>query len=46
MNFAEKMIELRKQQNLSQQDLADRLGVSRQAISRWETGPSNPWPTA
>lgn len=42
MNFAEKMIELRKQQNLSQQDLADRLGVSRQAISRWETGAVQP----
>ena len=42
MNFAEKMIELRKQQNLPQQDLADRLGVSRQAISRWETGAVQP----
>ena len=40
MSLAKKMIELRKQQNLSQQDLADRLGVSRQAISRWETGGS------
>ena len=42
MSFVEKMIELRKQQNLSQQDLADRLGVSRQAISRWETGAVQP----
>lgn len=42
MRFAEKMIELRRQQNLSQQDLADRLGVSRQAISRWETGATQP----
>lgn len=42
MGFAKKMIELRKQQNLSQQDLADRLGVSRQAISRWETGAVQP----
>ena len=42
MSFAEKMIELRKQQGLSQQDLADRLGVSRQAISRWETGAVQP----
>lgn len=41
MSFAKKMIELRKQQDLSQQDLADRLGVSRQAISRWETGVSH-----
>lgn len=37
MSLAKKMIELRKQNGLSQQDLADRLGVSRQAISRWET---------
>ena len=42
MSLAKKMIELRKQQNLSQQDLADRLGVSRQAISRWETGAVQP----
>ena len=30
------------QNGLSQQDLADRLGVSRQAISRWETGAVQP----
>lgn len=42
MSLAKKMIELRKQQGLSQQDLADRLGVSRQAISRWETGAVQP----
>lgn len=42
MSFTKKMIELRKQQDLSQQDLADRLGVSRQAISRWETGAVQP----
>lgn len=42
MSLAKKMIELRKQQDLSQQDLADRLGVSRQAISRWETGAVQP----
>ena len=42
MSFVKKMIELRKQNGLSQQDLADRLGVSRQAISRWETGAVQP----
>lgn len=42
MSLAKKMIELRKQNSLSQQDLADRLGVSRQAISRWETGAVQP----
>ena len=42
MSLAKKMIELRKQNGLSQQGLADRLGVSRQAISRWETGAVQP----
>ena len=42
MSHAKKMIDLRKQNGLSQQDLADRLGVSRQAISRWETGAVQP----
>ena len=42
MSLAKKMIELRKQNGLSQQDLADRLGVSRQSISRWETGAVQP----
>lgn len=42
MSLVKKMIELRKQNGLSQQDLADRLGVSRQAISRWETGAVQP----
>ena len=42
MSLAKKMIELRKQNGLSQQDLADRLGVSRQALSRWETGAVQP----
>lgn len=42
MSLAKKMIELRKQNGLSQQDLADRLRVSRQAISRWETGAVQP----
>lgn len=37
MNISEKLLTLRKQHNLSQEDLAEKLGVSRQAISRWET---------
>ena len=34
--------ELRKARKLSQEELADRLGVSRQAISRWELGATLP----
>lgn len=42
MNLAEKIYELRTKQNLSQGDLADLLEVSRQSISKWETGSSVP----
>lgn len=36
MTFGEKIQQLRKEQNLSQEDLAEQLGVSRQAVSKWE----------
>lgn len=42
MNFGEKLIQLRKSKGLSQEDLADSLGVSRQAVSRWEQGSTYP----
>jgi len=42
MNLAEKIYELRTKQNLSQGDLADLLEVSRQSVSKWETGTSVP----
>lgn len=38
MNFAERLKEIRKSQNLSQEQLAEKIGVSRQAITKWETG--------
>lgn len=42
MRFGEKLPKLRKDNNLSQEQLADRLGVSRQAVSKWESGNSYP----
>ncbi len=36
MTFGEKLLQLRKRKGLSQEELAGRLNVSRQAISRWE----------
>lgn len=40
--FQDNLIELRKMHNLSQEELAERLRVSRQTISKYETGESLP----
>lgn len=42
MTLAEKIISLRTENNLSQGDLAEKMGVSRQSVSKWETGASTP----
>ena len=42
MEFNNKLYELRKQKGLSQEELAHRLNVSRQTISKWEIGDSAP----
>ncbi len=42
MTMADKLGELRKEKGLSQLQLAEMLGVSRQAISRWEMGTAAP----
>ena len=42
MDIAEKIIKLRKESGWSQEDLAEKLYVSRQAISRWENGTALP----
>ena len=36
MCFAENLKEIRKERHLSQEDLAELMGVSRQAVSKWE----------
>ena len=42
MNLSEKILYCRKKAGHSQEALAEKLGVSRQAISKWETGESVP----
>ena len=42
MNIGEKIVVLRKRNTLSQDDLAKKMNVSRQAVSRWEQGMSIP----
>ena len=42
MEFNEKLQELRKQKNLTQEQLAEQLYVSRTAISKWESGRGYP----
>ena len=42
MNFNEKLIELRKSKGLSQDELGQKIGVSRQTISKWELAQSYP----
>lgn len=42
MKFGEKLSFLMKQRDMTQQELAERLGVSRQAVSRWERMTSDP----
>ncbi len=37
MTFAENLKMLRKQAGMSQEQLAEKLGVSRQAVTKWET---------
>lgn len=42
MKLEEKLQQLRKQNGLSQEQLADKLGIARQTISKWETGQAVP----
>ena len=42
MNFSEKLLTLRKANNLTQEQLAEKLDVSRQSISKWESEQATP----
>ena len=42
MNIGERIMALRKEKSISQTELAKRLNVSRQAVSKWEQGLSSP----
>ncbi|MCI8441921.1 MAG: helix-turn-helix transcriptional regulator [Provencibacterium sp.] len=42
MEMADRIQRLRKESGLSQEELADKMGVSRQAVSKWESGQSAP----
>ena len=42
MKLPEKLLTLRKRSGLSQEALAEKLGVSRQTVSRWELGTAQP----
>ncbi len=42
MDMAERLQSLRKESNYSQEQVSDMLGISRQAISKWESGQGKP----
>ena len=42
MNIADRIQILRKSRGISQEELADKIGVSRQAVSKWESEQSTP----
>ena len=42
IEIANRLVKLRKQNNLSQEGLAEKLGISRQAVSKWERAEASP----
>lgn len=42
MNFGEKIFKLRKERGLSQEALAEQIGTTRQAVSKWENNQGFP----
>ena len=42
MTMGEKILNMRKARGWNQEELAERIGVTRQAVSRWESGAAKP----
>lgn len=42
MNIGDMILKLRKEKGLSQEEVAEKLNVTRQTVSKWETGESKP----
>ena len=42
LEIANRLLALRREHGYSQEELAYKLGVSRQAVSKWETGTADP----
>ncbi len=42
MEFNEKLVKLRKEKGMTQEELANEIGVSRQSVSKWELGECEP----
>lgn len=40
MKFGEKLIQLRRKEGMSQEQLAAEIGITRQSVSKWESGVS------
>ena len=43
--FGNRLYELRRRTGLTQAELADKIGVTNKAVSKWENGKANPPPT-
>ena len=42
LEIANRLVQLRKEYHLSQEELAEKIGISRQAVSKWERAESSP----
>ena len=40
--FHDNLVTLRKKKNMTQEDIAEKIGVSRQSVAKWETGETVP----